>query len=261
MQSQEPFAPVGFFDAFNRFYETSLTGSFTNRLNSRHRVLVDEHLPYIRNKAVLDLGCHDGRWSFAAHKAGAHHVIGVEARTHLVRAARMNMQTYGISESRVRILESDLFDVLPQLQPGVIDTVFCLGFFYHTLYHMQLIHLLTRLHVQYILMDTAVVKSSIALIRLYPERTDVEGNAFSAREKEMLVGTPSRKALAMMLAQGGYSSAFYNWHNGMQKSWKGLRDYERGCRVSLLATKVGTGHDEVGVVDRSLADYFREDKE
>jgi hypothetical protein len=247
MKTEEQFTSLRFFDAFNRFYETSTTGSSANRLNSRHRVLIGEYISCLRNKVVLDVGSHDGRWSFAAHKAGAQYVIGIEARRHLVQAARVNMHCYGISEKQVRIVEGDLYNVLPQIQADGIDTVLCLGFFYHTLYHMQLIQLLARLGVQSILIDTAVVKSPLAIIRLHHESSDVEGNAFSLQQSKMLVGTPSRTALATMLAEGGYKCAFYNWHNGRQESWQGLRDYEQGRRVSLLATTVDrTKGDIVG---------------
>ena len=42
----------------------------------------------LRGPRVLDLGCHDGRWSFAAIEAGACHVIGSEARAQLAKKRR-----------------------------------------------------------------------------------------------------------------------------------------------------------------------------
>jgi predicted nicotinamide N-methyase len=226
----------GFFDDYDSFYKTSSTGSAANRLNSRHRVLIGKHLSCFRDKVVLDLGCHDARWSFAAHKAGARHVIGIEARPRLVEAARLNIQRYGVSERVVQIVEGDVYDVVPQLKPDTIDTVLCLGFFYHTAHHTQLLDLLAGLRVRHILLDTAIIRSPLAMVRLHLERTAEEANAFSVRHREMVVGTPSKTAIEMMLAYAGFDFAYDDWLDGMQVTWEGLQDYRRGLRISLLAT-------------------------
>ena len=42
-----------FFDNFPEFYHTSSVGSGANRLNSRHRVLIEENKNLIRDKSVL----------------------------------------------------------------------------------------------------------------------------------------------------------------------------------------------------------------
>lgn len=46
--------------------------------------------------ALLDIASHDGRWSFAAYKAGAEYVAGIEARSQLTNLAYENMQHYGV---------------------------------------------------------------------------------------------------------------------------------------------------------------------
>jgi hypothetical protein len=44
----------GFFDSYPRFYSTSQTGAKPNRLNKRHRALIDSNEAIIRGKSVLD---------------------------------------------------------------------------------------------------------------------------------------------------------------------------------------------------------------
>ena len=75
---------MGFFNVYSRFLETSQTGASLNRLNRRHEAIFGSFPEIYVGARVLDIASHDGRWSFAALKAGAAHVIGVEPREHLI---------------------------------------------------------------------------------------------------------------------------------------------------------------------------------
>src|SRR6266446_801015 len=85
----------GFFDQYPRFYSTSMVSPSPERLNERYRALISPNEEFIRGKTILDLAAHDGRWSFAALKAGARHVTGIEGRAHLVESAIATAQEYG----------------------------------------------------------------------------------------------------------------------------------------------------------------------
>ena len=74
-----------FFDDYPLFYETSKTASSKARLNVRHQAIIEANRDILKDARVLDLASHDGRWSFAALKAGAAHVTGVEARPRMSR--------------------------------------------------------------------------------------------------------------------------------------------------------------------------------
>ena len=76
-----------FCDLYPRFLETSETAPAASRLNARWRAIIGWNEAILAGRRVVDLGCHDGRWSFAALKAGAAHVTGIEARPHLIRKA------------------------------------------------------------------------------------------------------------------------------------------------------------------------------
>src|ERR1700688_4976038 len=84
-----------FCDRYPRFLETTETVASRSRLNARWRAVIDWNKAVLTGRRVLDLGCHDGRWSFAALEAGACHVIGIEARAHLARKAAENLSYYG----------------------------------------------------------------------------------------------------------------------------------------------------------------------
>lgn len=80
---------TGFFDRFPEFYDSgnaTPADSIRARLNARYEAIIENNLRLIRGKRILDLGSHDGSWSFAAIEAGANHVLGVEPRPELVDA-------------------------------------------------------------------------------------------------------------------------------------------------------------------------------
>ena len=112
--------------------------------------------PILAGRRVVDLGCHDGRWSFAALKAGATHVTGIEARVHLLRKAEQNFNHYGVPADTYRLVSGEAVEALRGLKAGNVDVVLCLGFFYHTLEHMRLLLEARRLGAEYVIVDTSI---------------------------------------------------------------------------------------------------------
>ena len=148
--------PHGFFDEYPLFYFTSKTSAVPNRLNQRYRACIEWNDAAIRGQRILDLASHDGRWSFAAIKAGAINVVGIEARDYLVEAANANLRKCGISDNSFQFIVGDAFECLDRIEPNTVDTVFCLGFFYHVASHMLLLSKIARLKPKYLILDTAL---------------------------------------------------------------------------------------------------------
>ncbi len=232
----------GFFDLYPRFYSTSVTGATPNRLNQRHRALIESNEAIIRGQSVLDIASHDGRWSFAAHKAGARHVLGVEAREHLVKVAEANMREYRVPEHEFRFILGDVFEEIDQLEPNTIDTVFCFGFFYHTMHHMLLLSQIARLRPRHLILDTEIALDPGNVVRVRAEGIADEGYAARSAPGSLmhcLVGVPSKTALELMLSSSGWNYAYYDWHKHGVKRWDNLVDYHEGRRVSLAASAKG----------------------
>jgi len=231
---------AGFFDSYPRFFSTSKTRPQPNRLNHRYRALIESNEGIIRDRAVLDLTSHDGRWSFAAYRAGARYVLGIEAREHLVQFARANMREYGVPEGRVEFVRGDVFEELERLDPGAFDTVFCFGFFYHTLHHMLLLTKISRLCPQSLILDTNIDPDPGTVIVAIAEPVEVEGTgAFGdpGDSSKTLVGIPTKSAVELMLGSAGFTFSYYDWHSAGIKRWDTLEDYHEGIRISLVATR------------------------
>lgn len=248
---------AGFFDAFPRFFVTSETASEPDRLNQRHRALIQPNVDIVRGRRVLDIASHDGRWSFAAHKAGAEYVLGIEARQHLVEMARDNMREYGVPENSVEFMQGDVLTELDRLECGSFDTVLCFGFLYHIIDHMVLLRKIARLKPMNLVIDTAITIHPGSIIRTKDEAVLHESAGAvgdPGNPARTVVGVPSRAALELMLRAAGFPAVhYYDWAQAGIKRWADLKDYYLGTRVSLTAAadhrdavNLGSGGDSVG---------------
>src|SRR5437870_1346081 len=240
----EPYTPPldrtrGFFAKYPRFFDTSRTDTIGRRMEYRHRALIERNLPSLRDKSLLDLASHDGRFSFAALVAGAANVLGIEARPELVQHAEANMRAYDVEASRYTFLVGDCKTVLRTLPAGTIDTVMCFGFLYHTLDQFEILRELRRIGASTLLIDSRVVPGDAAAIFLAYDDHQLEGAAVAtmAGEPVSLVGVPSERALHIMLNHVGYDVETCDWREIIEDNdWTGVSDYEHGRRVSLRAT-------------------------
>ena len=235
---------AGFFDSYPRFFSTSDTAAAPDRLNQRHRALIESNAAIVSGRKVLDIASHDGRWSLAAHKAGADYVLGIEARQHLVNAARDNMREYGVPAGKVEFVQGDVMVVLDQLQSGSFDTVFCFGFLYHTIDHMPLFRKIARLKPANLVIDTTVSLRPGSVVEVHEEPTDHESTAAfgdlelvdPGKAVRAIKGYPSKEALQLMLKAVGFSNVrYFDWQAAGIKRWDDLKNYYLGTRITVTA--------------------------
>lgn len=229
---------MNFFDNYPIFYTTSKTKAFPNRLNNRYVALIESNKKLIENKSILDIASHDGRWSFAALKNGAKYVLGIEGREDLVNNAVNNMKNYQIPNDKFHFIAGDIHNEIKKLEPKSFDTVFCFGFFYHTMNHYDLLDQIRRLSPENLILDTVISKSKSSIIEVKEEDSNVEMYAIKNAEYNninVLVGHPSKKAMELMLKNFGFEYQYYDWHDGRISDWKDLESYKNKGRVTLVA--------------------------
>ena len=248
----------GFFHQFDAFLATSQTSANADRLNARFAAIVEHSRTALAGKRVLDIASHDGRWSFAALQAGCSHVVGIEPRADLVRNARATFVRYGVASDRYEFLQADAFDALRPANVKV-DTVLCLGFFYHTVRHVELVDLISRTGAQCVIIDTEIVPraqttdwETIApddrrvfgnglAIELFKEPVDHESMALgdsATRDGRAIVGRPSREALFFIMQHFGFEVEEYVWPTLLRSLSpdcvrQGLMDYSQGWRSTF----------------------------
>jgi predicted nicotinamide N-methyase len=237
-----------FCDRFPRFLETTETVPSRSRLDARWRAIVGWNAAVLAGRRVLDLGCHDGRWSFAALDAGARHVIGIEARAHLVQKAAENFSHYGVPTGSYDFVTGDATEALRALKAASVDVVMCLGFFYHTLEHMRLLLEARRLGAEYIIIDTSISAAKEPIVALAFESTEDTRNAVDyglTGNNKVLVGAPSRSGLLAMLDYAGYQAVFFDWQSNAVDDWTDLPDYAAHLRVTVRAQRRKIGPQAV----------------
>jgi SAM-dependent methyltransferase len=212
---------------FGRVGNLGYKASDLNRLNARYRVLIEPFSSRFAGARVLDLACHDGRWTYAALKTGAAHVTGIEVRPALIAQA----SSFITEDMRARctFIAADIFDQLPgMVRDGAsFDIVLCFGVFYHTAEHYRLLSLIAALRPKLILLDTGLTNSAKPIIKLKREHSGLITNVapMAKGPRDLTVGFPSRGALKMMAADFGLKIQYLPWVPAQHPDHSALQDY------------------------------------
>jgi hypothetical protein len=232
---------VSFFDRYPRFRGTSSTDTQGERLEYRHRLLIERTAPLLAGKRVLELASHDGRWTAAALDQGAAHVTGIEGKPYLIDHACTNLAEYGFAADRYRFVAGDCLTELGKLPRGAFDTITCFGFLYHTIHHYELLRAMTALEPAALLIDSKFVLDELAAVVLGWDDTSREGAALQegGESTRTLVGIPTPRGLTVMLSALGWRCRFLPNLTPSTPEWAGLGDYRAGRRHLVLAWPEG----------------------
>ncbi|SDM81126.1 Methyltransferase domain-containing protein [Janthinobacterium sp. OK676] len=246
-----------FFNKFDRFYTTSVTSPFPDRLNGRHAAIIARNSDQLAGKRILDIASHDGRWTFAALQAGAAHVTGIEPRQELIDNAIATFDQYGIDRSRYTFHCGDVFE---HLQAQTYDVVLCLGFYYHTVRHAELLDRIERTGATFVIIDTEVIPpggnagsaasddsrlvfnnpNSIQLLREPVDDQQMACSDSLTRNGHTLVGRPSRAAVEYLANHFGYTSQNYDWaayFADHPEHSATMNDYHKGWRETFYLSR------------------------
>jgi len=209
------------------------------RLNLRHRFLVEDFADEIKGTRLLDLGAHDGRWSYAYAAAGAAEVVGFEGRKEV--AEQFSEWPNSDFRSKVDMRVTDLFDGLDaSVSSGErFDVVAILGIFYHVMDHFRILKQARTLGAKLIIIDSEFSTLQGNVIAVATERTDLTSNAIEGFEgnSETVVGYPTPRALEAMAKALGYDVFWSNWDALPEEQRQGVRaDYFRKNKWKRRAT-------------------------
>lgn len=227
---------MGFFDEYNRFEETGYASS-AERLNRRYDAIIENNKNIIKGSTILDIGAHDGRFAFAALKAGAKKVIGIEPRPELINVANENMEFYEVDKKKYKYVLDDVPGALYKIKEK-IDVVLMLGFLYHTMKHYEVFEALQKIGPEHIIIDSNVMqladKPNAAAVVFGKELSADPLNSIGDQEKA-LVGIPTRAAIIILLDYFGYDYEEYNW--GAIPPHASIMQYVQKGRVTILGKK------------------------
>lgn len=196
---------MNFFETYEDFTKSSVVGSDLNRLKFRHKNII-ESISY-KNKTVLDLGSHDGRWSFAALNAGASSVVGIEYNEDLILKAESIKKKY--QWENVDFIKDDNISFLKK-NDLMYDIILCCGVFYHTLKHLEYFKYMSNAFNECIILDTQVWPTQDPMVHIQLESSGWDGNGYGNIDheiyindtpKNILTGIPS-ESYVRLLAKG-----------------------------------------------------------
>jgi hypothetical protein len=225
-----------FFDDFMPTWKPAMR----NRMEERYIRIMRQQPQIIRGRRILDLGARDGRWTWAAIKTGAEHVVGIEGRAKSASLSKDRLSKIPSSKFELRI--GDVFAELPKLaaEKRMFDTILCLGLFYHVYDHYALLKLMHALGPQIIVIDSLFTDTEWGVTRVHFYQTfhpnnaiaDVQGQEFSP------VGDPSTGLLRAMAGTLGYAVDYKDWSG--TKSNEGITDYLERRRFTALLVQEGS---------------------
>jgi hypothetical protein len=247
-----------FFDTYDRFFRTSKV-STARRLKYRYDMLFKGREDLFRGKRVIDLGAHDGRWSFCALKAGANFVLGLEAREETIAGGLRNFEHYGVPTDSYEFRIGDAFDSLQGLDANnpryKFDVGLCLGFFYHTIRHFEIVAHFSRLHCNTVIIETNILPNEKGpIVRWRTKSVELAYNVYSpsgallgtepsfsrlpstSRLGEVAISSlPSVSAIKMLLNVFGYNAV--ELPRKTPDPIPDLVDFAEGRRVAILGTR------------------------
>jgi SAM-dependent methyltransferase len=214
------------------------------RLQERHLRIVDANPDAFSGKRVIDLACNNGRWSFAALQAGAANVTGVEGRPEKVEEARRIFERLG-APGRYQFEVGDIYDWLHDRSPEPVDTVLCLGVFYHIMDHHRLMSLMARTGCQTIVIDSGFVRSFRNSVHVQMEDPAAHRNALPkfAGQAAEFAGFVSLGLMIQMAWNLGFNCRPVLWDPAAINDKISVQDYLMGRRFTVRLERTGRHSD------------------
>jgi ubiquinone/menaquinone biosynthesis C-methylase UbiE len=248
------------------FLDTSCTGANLHRLNWRCEILLSRNREVINGKKILDLGSHDGRFTFACLKLGAKHVTGIEGREYLIKSSIDNLTKMGYTSEKYYFIQGDVFDYITNVKPKEFDTILCLGFFDHTIRQIELLREFKRIQPNTLMLEMRVERGFFLNIvnplryisrikfRHFPRISDyvdkVQGKTGKAclvfidesHEKEGstidpidIAARPNRSFVELMFNTHRFSIKQLKWNKKEISNRGDVREYLHNTRVCYIA--------------------------
>lgn len=174
---------------------------------------------YIRDKNVIDLGCHSGFYLYVAKQLGAKNVHGVNARLFPIRVGEYAFSQLG--QSNYTFTHGDIEDLsllskVCKNQDTLIMTL--------TLEHLRnpyaIINTVTKSDIQNIIFETTVYDESlIPGLLYYRQNTDHLFNVYDNGKETAVGAIPNTAWIDLVFYELGWKIEYYNLRFNFNKNW------------------------------------------
>lgn len=216
-----------------------------NRLRERHKRVIVENLDAIQGKKIVDIAANNGRWTYAALAAGATNVISIEGREERVADAKRFLDGLGFTD-KYQANIGDMYDFLYDNRTAQVDTVFCLGIYYHVMDHSHFLRQMARLNPSTIIIDSGFVRSFRNTVHVQTENPSLHLNALSLYDGQAAepVGFISLGLMIQLAWNLGYNCRPIMWDPKEIKNPNDVHDYMMGRRFTLRLDKMDGHYDK-----------------
>jgi SAM-dependent methyltransferase len=163
--------------------------------------LVSRYSGSLKEKAVLDLGCCQGYWSFHASRAGSVRCVGIDSSKTFVGEARAIATVLGIDncEFRCRLLESEPW----WEEQSESDITLMLGLFYHLVDPIFVLRKAASLTLETLVVDTEILPGDGEFLGLAPRNPNEPTTCGSNLVSKLRV-VPTKGALLSLISDAGF---------------------------------------------------------
>jgi SAM-dependent methyltransferase len=204
-------------------------------LRRRHffQPLLDLYDGTLAGKAVLDLGCCQGYWSFAAVTAGAQYCVGLDGSEPFIEQARALAVLFELDDRctfrHTQIEEDPWWSDIP-----TVDVTLALGLFYYLTDPIFVLRRALSRTRETIVIDTETVTADAPILRMMPQ-VESEPTVGDVRLSSGVRTLFSRQALVALLRAEGFADITECAPTPeMPAEYHG---YGHGIRLSLLARR------------------------
>lgn len=206
------------------------------RIKYRSKLLVDEVVKRydFLNKRLLDIASNCGYWSARYAELGAKSLLAVEGRIEYVKQGLLYWKNNKfMKKSNYKFLHGNILnaEVWKKIRKEkLFDFTLCAGILYHIPDYEALIKLIASVTKETILIDTRISNSSKYI-------NEPGGWCFDAIIETRTKRVPELNDLLGLLIKLGYRVEKLSIDDPIPIGLKGVDDYTKGRRVTLLARK------------------------
>lgn len=206
------------------------------RVEYRSRLMVDEVVKQydFSNKRLLDIASNCGYWSARYAEMGARSLLAVEGRLEYVNQGLLYwdynqfMKKGSYEFIRGNVTDDEVWEKIRGKKP--FDFTLCAGILYHIPDHERLIRLIASVTEEAILIDTRVSENDNYI-------EEPGGWCFDAITETRIKRVPNLKNLVNLLDALDFKTEKLSGDTPTPVGLKGVDDYSKGNRVTLLAKR------------------------
>lgn len=123
-------------------------------VNGRIDVLLNNNRRFLHDKSILDVGSHNGIFSWVALQMGAMFVHGIDVEKRATERCKDLFINEGVPASKYKFESQNIVDFLEGVEKNSFDTAFCFGVMYYMAEPYRLLKLMAHAAKETILIDT-----------------------------------------------------------------------------------------------------------